>query len=561
MNTTKVKDLFNGEPFAIPIYQRDYAWKKDNFDDLWEDLLENNEMKESEHFLGTVVLTTDKKTSYLIDGQQRVTTLFMLLFCLNQKCSDPTYRKRLLYATNGDIKLQVSAINSSFFQKLLANQNPKPETLGQKNLSIVYQEIQKTIQSFKTEEIDDFLEILENMNVLILQERNDGRAIRIFQSVNDRGVTLSNVDKLKSLLIYYSNRYLKEENSEIGRLDDDINNFFGEIFKNYDFIKENSKINFIDDRFTEDNILRYHYLSYSQSADYHYKTTINESYDKIKAHLKKISKESTDTLYDYINNYIKDIRLFFQAFRELIEQTENDLELYQVLIILQPSTTLYPLIIRAYMKGILNHTLLSLIKLLDIQAFKMGFAPEKDTLTLPYKLDQGEEIVSNMINMIKYQASRVDVFREFSKDISRYNIDLYRFIFLDKEIIKNEQIDQQYKMIENIKRLKDLNLSTEHIFPQNGLNKVDIYGFKDHDDYREYVNHYGNTMLLEHPINSSIKDKDLLGKQEGYKKSAVEFTSLFAYSPIYLKFSKMTIKERNKELELYFTKLFTILDQ
>ena len=560
MNTTKVKDLFNGEVFTIPIYQRDYAWGEENFKDLWEDLLENHEMKESEHFLGTVVLTTDSKKSHLIDGQQRVTTLFMLLYCLNEKCSDSSYRKRLLYTANGDIKLQVSIINAVFFQKLLDNENPKPETLGQKNLLKVYEEIHKTIESYKKEQIDAYLEILENMNVLILTESNDGRAIRIFQSVNDRGVTLSNVDKLKSLLIYYSNRYLKEGNSEIGLLDNDINNAFGEIFKNYDFIKENNKIDFIDNRFKEDNILRYHYLSYSKSADYHYKTTIDESYDKIKKHLKNISKESKDELYNYIKDYTEDLCLFFQAFKNLIELTENDLELYQVLTILQPSTTLYPLIIRAYMKEMLNSELLTLIKLLDIQAFKMGYSPEKDTLWLTHQLDQGEDIILNIIQMIRFQKNRWDISKEFSKDVFRYNLDLYRFIFLDKEIIQNEQIGQKYKTLENIKKLKDLNLTVEHIFPQNGLSKVKDYGFKTQDDYEEYLNHYGNTMLLERAINSSVQDKDLVGKQDGYKKSKIEFVKLFSYSSEYLEFSKKTIKERDNELELYFTKLFSVLD-
>lgn len=188
-----------GEIFTIPIYQRDYAWKVRNFKDLWEDLLENFEMEENEHFLGTIVLATDTKKCHLIDGQQRVTTLFMLLFCLNEQHNDPSYRRRLLYTANGDFKLQVSDINKSFFKELLHNQNPTPETLGQKNLLEVYQEIQSTIKSLEKEKIDKYLEILENMNVLILKESNDGRAIRIFQSVNDRGVALTYIDKLKNL--------------------------------------------------------------------------------------------------------------------------------------------------------------------------------------------------------------------------------------------------------------------------------------------------------------------------------------------------------------------------
>ena len=62
-------------------------------------------------------------------------------------------------------------------------------------------------------------------------EDSEGDAIRIFQTVNDRGKLLSNMEKAKSLLIYFSNRYLNK------KLDDKINDLFGEIFDIYDDIK------------------------------------------------------------------------------------------------------------------------------------------------------------------------------------------------------------------------------------------------------------------------------------------------------------------------------------
>ncbi len=84
---TTIKEIFQEEGYSIPNYQRDYAWKDKNFWDLWEDLEEAIEYnkKGHRHFIGTMVVAKneDNKNLYdIIDGQQRTTTIFMLLHVL-----------------------------------------------------------------------------------------------------------------------------------------------------------------------------------------------------------------------------------------------------------------------------------------------------------------------------------------------------------------------------------------------------------------------------------------------------------------------------------------------
>jgi len=92
-------------------------------------------------------------------------------------------------------------------------------------------------------------------------ENLEGDAIRIFQTVNDSRKPLSNMEKAKSLLIYFSNRYLNK------KLDNTINDHFRDIFEIYDDIKylgEELGINLIKNRdFNEDNLMRYHFVTYS----------------------------------------------------------------------------------------------------------------------------------------------------------------------------------------------------------------------------------------------------------------------------------------------------------
>jgi len=73
-------------------------------------------------------------------------------------------------------------------------------------------------------------EIIEQLEVMEFVENSEGDAIRIFQTVNDRGKPLSNMEKAKSLLIYFSNRYLNK------KLDNTINDHFSDIFEIYDRI-------------------------------------------------------------------------------------------------------------------------------------------------------------------------------------------------------------------------------------------------------------------------------------------------------------------------------------
>lgn len=111
MESNDLETILRGKKFFIPNYQRDYAWKKKNLNDLWEDLEESLVSKESPqdnkgHYLGTIVLAPhnrNKKEVDVIDGQQRLTTTFMILLALWEKL-DNSYQEEkgtgLLFPNN-----------------------------------------------------------------------------------------------------------------------------------------------------------------------------------------------------------------------------------------------------------------------------------------------------------------------------------------------------------------------------------------------------------------------------------------------------------------------------
>lgn len=207
--------------FFIPAYQRDYAWERKNFEELWADLEESIEIEKNNteylqdkgHFLGTIVVAPhngNKNEADVIDGQQRLTTTFMILIALWEKIGKGKQGfigKSLLYRNDEyKYKLQVSEANREFFKHILefagkdnlpSKNDIKISTQGQENLYDVFNAILGAVKNFSEEKAQKYFDKLLSMRLICFKEENIGAAIRTFQSVNDRGVSLRLMDKLK----------------------------------------------------------------------------------------------------------------------------------------------------------------------------------------------------------------------------------------------------------------------------------------------------------------------------------------------------------------------------
>ena len=83
-NNTFRKLIGNGLTYRIPRFQRDYSWTNEEWEDLWTDLLGTLKVDgESAHYMGYLVLqSTDDKTFDVIDGQQRLTTISLIVLAV-----------------------------------------------------------------------------------------------------------------------------------------------------------------------------------------------------------------------------------------------------------------------------------------------------------------------------------------------------------------------------------------------------------------------------------------------------------------------------------------------
>lgn len=73
----------NGLTYEVPRFQRDYSWEEEQWEDLWQDMLAVYQKQEPAHYLGYLVLqSSDDKNFRVIDGQQRLTTLSILVLAI-----------------------------------------------------------------------------------------------------------------------------------------------------------------------------------------------------------------------------------------------------------------------------------------------------------------------------------------------------------------------------------------------------------------------------------------------------------------------------------------------
>ncbi len=283
----------------------------------------------------------NKKLYDIIDGQQRITTIFMLLHVLANKQNekDKQETRKYLYQ-KGELRLEVAPQNQNFFKVLLeaaekgniSHCEKDADTEGKQNLFEVLKAILDKVSKLNEEEVNERLETLLEMVLMRFEESDPGRAIRTFQSVNDRGVSLLLLDKLKSLLIYYSNTFC---DGKMG-LDQFINDHFGEIFKIFAKIKKSNHISIVGGpNFDEGDIFHHH--AGSQRFDGieflgHYKTSTDNTYEQLKDKLKEI-KKSKSKLKSFIQSYVSDLKNFYQAFLDLLSEIGTNPTTFKVMFI------------------------------------------------------------------------------------------------------------------------------------------------------------------------------------------------------------------------------------
>ncbi len=419
------------------------------------------------------------------------------------------------------------------------------DTEGKQNLFEGLKAILDKVSKLNEEEVNERLEVLLEMVLMQFEEPDPGRAIRTFQSVNDRDVPLLLLDKLKSLLIYYSSTFC---DGKMG-LDQFINDHFGEIFKIFAKIKKSNHISSVGGS-DEGDIFHYH--AGSQKFDEisflgGYKTSTENTYKQLKDELKKVEKDELENL---IRSYVSDLKNFYQAFLDLLSEIDTNPTTFKAMLINKINPFFFNSLIRLKINNELDDETMRLFAKTDIVFFKAGKTMKAMAHNLINEyLQKGKEGLKNkMIAQCRNDIELASL--KLVKNAS--DSSCFHYIFFEKNCQEMGFADLK-KLIPE----KQFSQQKEHIIPINLLeldNEIEIQklGFEGKKDLEDYINTYGNLISLENSLNLKASDKDLYGKDEIYKSSEIPFNRRFNVKG----FNKKVLIKRNDEMREWLINTF-----
>lgn len=555
VNKQNVVDLLKSgkdHPFIIPEYQRPYAWSDDEiitlFDDLWEFSIERTTSKSAKtYFLGSIVsFENDQGEKEIIDGQQRITSLFLLLRAVYTKLESEENKTK-------EIKNFISKIQPALWlEDELTGEVDKTKTLlrsevatdqGNEILRRILETGQtekdakdnyshnfnKFVELYENKAVDNamhmfhFINALLNYSILLpISADNQDTALTIFSTLNNRGLPLSDADIFKSLI--YKKLTAGEKKS------------FAHKWKELE--AEASKHGE-----TIQSLFNYH-MFYLRACDGDVKTTTSgvRKYftEKSKNRLKP---EIIDTLADSLNLW-KVIRSGEILANESWSENKDILKALDILVAYNNEFWKYPTIIYynqhkddPEFEGLFLKFLRKLCVLLVTRYLESpSISAVKGTI-----LKLNAAIIKTL------EPEFVAGFKADTSEEDAISLIVTPPRTMVRMLLKILAYDNQ-----NQSELLPDKWEIEHIFPQ----KWDTSFFTlDSDETNKTLEHIGNKIPLEKPMNIRASNNYFDRKKEQYSKSAIAITQDFGKSNR-VNWIPTDIKLRDKEITDQLTRLF-----
>ncbi len=197
---------------VIPIYQRVYSWEKEQCKQLWDDIIKvGGDDKMDGHFIGSILYVLDGITHsdnalLIIDGQQRLTTITLLLTALRDHWSDKRKEIENHYLINSDkdgdkkFRLILSESDKDTLLSLIDKDRRKPSEPSLKiveNFKLFEEWIRKNTNKLET--IFKGLEKLMIVEIALEKGKDDPQLI--FESMNSKGMELTQTDLIRNYII------------------------------------------------------------------------------------------------------------------------------------------------------------------------------------------------------------------------------------------------------------------------------------------------------------------------------------------------------------------------
>lgn len=526
--TTSLMGLFETARFyQVPPYQRNFAWESDKVLNFWDDFRDVyiKGDGDNKYFFGSMVFTPISKDMVrVLDGQQRIATTLLLLAATREntkkskKIENPEkwashIEKYIFVAAKNDpsvkrAKLQLNTEDHAFFERILeTGVPPRPERYSHKLLMKAYStfldKTKKLIETGGEAYLSKTIDTLDMFQVIEIEVDSEANAHIIFETLNDRGLRLSEADLTKNYL--YS---IAEDNLN------DVADKWVEITKSVG----------------DHNVTRF--LRHYWSSNYGI-TRKQELYKKIKDEIKKsnikrnIGKISTEAkLYANLKEPTHDFWM-----NGKIEALLKDLRMFKV-------EQVYILLLAVFEKLDVNKVYETLKELINLT-----FKYNKISKLNPNEL---EKFFSDM--SVKVRSGNLEL-KTLEKNIRDLNPSKEIFLdsFVDFEVKSNKLAKYILNNINNelLKKAGKPELSTnvartnlEHIIPKNPDSKWKEYFNRNDIEEESLIYKIGNMTILLEEYNRKIANKFYKEKKKMYKKSTLPINSdisrLKMFSPKHL---------------------------
>lgn len=215
------KVLEGSSQYVVPLYQRPYAWRVSNWDTLWNDITDLIEMRayraDATHFTGTLVLDLDRATAegtrfLVVDGQQRLTTLSVLLAAIaaeyeNQGLKDDAERLRkqvLIHEYEIDpaarYRLRPANFDEAVYRSAVDNRLERSGRSQVDDAFLFFVKKLKSLEDAGTTLSEIEKTVLSGLKFVTITAKADDNVYRIFESINNTGIDLTQADLIRNLL-------------------------------------------------------------------------------------------------------------------------------------------------------------------------------------------------------------------------------------------------------------------------------------------------------------------------------------------------------------------------
>lgn len=512
---SNINDLFNADRiFNIPKYQRTYTWQEDNLKTFLSDI--KNQRGDKPYFLGTFLFhDKQRKGDYevldIVDGQQRLTTLVIFMKIIIELLESEKSvlitnktKNRFIKDNDGVYKLELENEDNSFLTNVILENGKisSYETPSQRNLHNAKVYFTNELKLFNLVKLEQIYDVIINANILNYVVNNISDATQIFELLNDRGRPLSNLEGIKSFLMYkIGSLNIKDHNQPINSIQDNIAAI-------YRIVEYNS--------YNENDILRYHTIAFEDvktedynNPDRHIKNEINNLF---------VNEVDDVIIKERIVNYVSDLKESFEMYKK-IRTNEEKIDEIEYLLMLDRLGPFYPFLLKTYKddKGNLKVFVKVLYKFIFMSAFiglqnrnEKLYKNIRDNVNLTSLFTQiVDDNWWNIQNRFRDSVNVVNYYEWINKNVIKYILVRYEN-HLRK--VKGYPLLTRKNFQESEERTK---LSIEHISAQkSNLNFSDTFNEKS-------LHSIGN-LVIDTVSSNSRKGKKLVDeKMAEYKKAPI----------------------------------------